>query len=1506
MLNYHKNGLYDPNFEHDACGVGLAANITGDRTHQIVNNGLEILDNLAHRGACGCDPLTGDGAGILIQKPHDFFVRECKKYNIDLPEADKYGVGMVFLPPKSEDQALCIKLIEDIITEEGQYLIGWRDVPTNDSEIGYIARNSQPSIKQVFIRRSDNITNETDLERKLYIIRKVIENRSADLSEEVQSHLYIASLSSNRIVYKGLLVSTQLRGFYPDLSDLAMTSAFAIVHSRFSTNTMGSWRLAHPYRLVCHNGEINTVRGNINWMTARESMFSSEFFGDDINKLFPIITPGASDTASFDNTLELLLATGRSLPHALMMMIPEATGENVEMPLEKKHFYDYHSCLMEPWDGPALIAATDGTSIGVVLDRNGLRPFRYVVTKDNLLVMASEVGVLDIPPEDIVIKDRIRPGRMFLLDTKEARIIEDEELKTTLANKQPYGTWLKANSLNIEDLPDITTTTSKSKDLNALQKTFGYTLEDMQIILDPMALNGSEPIGSMGNDTPLAVLSDKTQLMFNYFKQLFAQVSNPPLDAIREELVTSLEAFIGSEQNLFEETPEHCKQLRLHQPILTNDELNKIKHMPDNLMKVSTCSTLFDTTSGSGSLEIAVKQLCDDASDAVDAGNTIIILSDLGVNDRFAPIPSLLATSAVHHHLIRQGKRTKVGLVVESGEPREVMHFALLIGYGAGAINPYLALDTLDENISDGTLLGAVDVYTGQKNFIKAIGKGVLKIMSKMGISTVQSYRGAQIFEAIGLNQNLIDKYFTWTPSRVGGIDISHIEIDSRLRHESAYIHSPVLGTLELDQGGIYQWRRDGEYHMYNPESISLLQQSTRTNDYDTYRKFATAIDQQDRQAKTLRGLMEFKSDTEPISIDEVEPVSEIVKRFATGAISLGAISREAHETLAIAANRIGAKSNTGEGGEDPVRFTLDSNGDSRNSAIKQVASGRFGVTTNYLVNATDLQIKMAQGSKPGEGGQLPGHKVDEYIGKIRHTTPGVELISPPPHHDIYSIEDLAQLIHDLKNVNPKARIHVKLVAEVGVGTIAAGVSKGHADVVLISGDSGGTGASPESSVKHAGLPWELGLAETQQVLLMNDLRGRIVVQTDGQLKTGRDVAIACLLGAEEFGFATGPLVTLGCIMLRKCHLNTCSVGIATQDPELRKKFAGKPEYVINYFYFIAEHLREIMAKLGFKTVNEMVGRMDMLEPNMAVEHWKEKGLDLSPMLTLPDVPQGTSRFCNSEQDHGLENSLDHKLISLSETAIENSSPVTIDLPINNSNRVVGAMLSGRIAEKHGDEGLPEDTITCIFRGSAGQSFGAFLTTGVTLNLLGDANDYFAKGMSGGRIVLRPPQESSFTPEETTIVGNVVLYGATGGKVFINGLAGERFGVRNSGASVVVEGVGDHCCEYMTGGTVVILGDTGRNFAAGMSGGISYVFDESGDFESRCNLDMVGLENLAAEDEIILKKLIQEHKDYTDSANAKSILASWNKMKDKFVKIIPNDYKRVLEERKAEGQVSIG
>ena len=1503
-----KQGLYDPQFERDACGVGVVANIAGVKSNDIVKNGLEVLVNLSHRGARGADPETGDGAGLLLQMPHQLFARECTKLGFTLPEPGEYGVAMVFLPMEAAQRKWCEDLFEEIVAEEGQTVLGWRDVPVDNSQIGEGARQVEPCIRQLFIGRGPDVTGAFHLERKLYVIRKRVERAMSESGKPDAESSYVASLSTNRIVYKGLLIAEQLERFYLDLTDPAMESAFAIVHSRFSTNTLGSWKLAHPYRFLCHNGEINTLRGNINWMTARQAMFSSEEFGDDLEKLFPIIpSRGQSDTASIDNALELLLHTGRSLPHSLMMLVPEAWSETTVLPQDKRNFYEYHSSMMEPWDGPALLACTDGRDVAVILDRNGLRPFRYLVTKDQLLVMASEVGVLDVPPEDVAYKGRIQPGRMFLVDTAEERIVDDEEIKAGMAGRRPYGEWLAQNRVVLDDLQEPPSVLEPDfETLNTRQRAFGITQEDLDLLLEPMATASKEAEGSMGTDTPLAVLSDRPQLLFAYFKQLFAQVSNPPLDAIREELVTSLESTIGSEQNLFEETPEHCHQLRLLSPILTDVQLQKVRNVVVGDIRAATLSTLFDVRDGAGSLKRAMDELCSKASQAIEAGATILILSDRGIDADHAPIPSLLAVSGVHHHLIREGTRMKVGLVVESGEPREVTQVALLIGYGAGAVNPYLAFETLADMVSRELLTKETDTQTAEVNYIHAIEKGLLKIMSKMGISTIQSYRGAQIFEAIGLGQDLVDRYFTWTPSRLGGIGIEEVEHEARERHTAAFADVRGNGHLDLEVGGYYQWRRDGEYHSYNPDSISRLQDAVRTNSYASYKEFADFSDGQSMQLSTLRGLLGLRFLDKPIPLDEVEPVKEIVKRFATGAISLGAISREAHETLAIAMNSIGARSNTGEGGEDYRRFKPDPDGRSRNSAAKQVASGRFGVTTNYLVNATDLQIKMAQGSKPGEGGRLPGYKVDEYIGWVRHTMPGVELISPPPHHDIYSIEDLAQLIHDLKNANPQARIHVKLVAEVGVGIIAAGVAKGHGDVVLISGDGGGTGSSPQSSIKHAGLPWELGLAETQQVLVMNDLRSRIVVQTDGQLKTGRDVAIACLLGAEEFGFSTAPLISLGCIMLRKCHLNTCSVGIATQDPVLRKQFTGQPEHVVNYFFFVAEHLREIMANLGFRTVNEMVGRMDRLEPVKAIEHWKAKGIDLTPLLQISEMPESVGRYCQMEQDHGLEGALDHKLIELAKDALERREPVEIELPIRNRNRTVCTMLSGEIAKRYGEEGLPDSTIRCTFRGSAGQSFGAFLAKGLDMTVEGDANDYFAKGISGGRIVIYPPKGSTFLPEENFIVGNVVLYGATGGKVFIRGLAGERFSVRNSGAHTVVEGVGDHGCEYMTGGVTVILGRTGRNFAAGMSGGIAFILDEDRSFHQHYNPEMVDLEQVVeANDIATLKGLIEEHRRLTGSSVAARVLDAWDSYLPRFVKIMPRDYRRVLAERSAQGELAL-
>jgi glutamate synthase domain-containing protein 2/glutamate synthase domain-containing protein 1/glutamate synthase domain-containing protein 3 len=1481
----------------------MVANIKGERSHKIIEQGLEILINLGHRGARGADPRTGDGAGILIQMPHEFFQREVLQHDVELPHRGEYGVGMVFLPQEPGQRHRCETIIEQSTAEEGMTFLGWRDVPVNPDAIGVLAVQAMPRIRQFFVQRPKDVHDEFHFELKLFVLRKVVFNKIMATDMQDKDDFYVCSLSSRTIVYKGLLVADQIELFYHDLSHESMVSAFALVHSRFSTNTLGTWKLAHPYRFVIHNGEINTLRGNINWMAARETMFASPELGEDMQKLLPIIAAsGQSDTASFDNALELLLATGRSLPHALMMLIPEAWSDLITMDPAKRAFYEYHSCLTEAWDGPALIIATDGTRVCAVLDRNGLRPCRYLVTTDGLLVMASETGVLKVPPENVVFKRRIQPGRMFLLDTKEGRLIDDAEIKQSLAGRQPYEQWLLEQRVVLGDQPEPRHVDGfDGETLIARQKAMGYTNEDIDMILEPMGSNGAEPVGSMGNDTPIAVLSDMNPLLFNYFKQLFAQVSNPPLDAIREELVTSLEISLGPELNLFEETPEHAHQLRLKEPFLTNREVAQIKEFNAGKLRPRVLSTLFEASKPEGAMRDAVARLCAEATRAVEDGVALLVLSDRGLNEEHAAIPALLATAAVHHHLIRQGTRTRVGIVVESAEPREVHHFAALIGYGAGAVNPYLALETLNDLCSRDLMTRPVDYKTAEKNYIKALHKGVLKVMSKMGISTLQSYRGAQIFEAVGLNQEFVDQYFTWTPSRIGGIGISELEAETRARHRHAFPERVVAGNLDLKPGGYYQWRRDGEYHMYNPDTISLLQHSTRSGSFESFQQFTKLIDEENRRLCTIRGLLEFKP-ASAIPIDEVEPAKEIVKRFATGAASLGSISREAHETMAIAMNRIGARSNTGEGGEDYHRYTPDGNGDSRQSAIKQVASGRFGVTANYLAHASDLQIKMAQGSKPGEGGQLPGHKVDEYIGWVRHTTPGVELISPPPHHDIYSIEDLGQLIHDLKNSNPKARIHVKLVSEFGVGTIAAGVSKGHGDVVLISGDSGGTGASPESSIKNAGLPWELGVAETQQVLVLNDLRGRIVVQTDGQLKTGRDVAIACLLGAEEFGFATAPLVVMGCIMLRKCHLNTCSVGIATQDPELRARFAGQAEHVINYFFFVAEELRAIMAQLGFRTVNEMVGRVDMLDGRQAIEHWKARGLDFSALLHKPHVPSGVATYQCELQDHSIDKALDHRIMELARPALENKQPVSFELEIHNSNRTVGAMLSNQVAGRYGEDGLPDGTIQIKFHGSAGQSFAAFLARGITMTVEGDANDYFCKGLSGGTVIITPPAVSTFKPEENILVGNVVLYGATDGKAFIRGVAGERFAVRNSGAQAVVEGVGDHGCEYMTGGRVVVLGPTGRNFAAGMSGGEAYVLDEAGAFRSLCNQEMVDLESVESkEDRAALQSLLQEHREATGSVNASRVLENWGAMLPKFVKVMPRDYKRVLAERQARG-----
>jgi glutamate synthase domain-containing protein 2/glutamate synthase domain-containing protein 1/glutamate synthase domain-containing protein 3 len=1492
-------GLYHPSHEHDACGIGFVAHIKGQKSHDIIEKGIQILINLTHRGACGCDPETGDGAGILIQIPHTFFARESRRLGFTLPPPGEYGVGMVFLPVERHQRLQTEGILERIVKEEGLTLLGWRDTPIQGSAIGRVARASQPYIEQIFVARAPGMDTD-QLERRLYVVRKRAEIEVAGSDMADSGMFCIPSLSARTIVYKGLLLAPQIANFYSELSDPDVTSALCLVHQRFSTNTFPTWQLAHPFRYVAHNGEINTVKGNINWMHARQSVLESELFGDDLKKLFPIIQPNGSDSAAFDNALELLVQAGRSLPHAMAMLIPEAWDGNPHMDERKRAFYEYHCSLMEPWDGPAAITFTDGRVIGATLDRNGLRPARYKVTKDGLVVLSSETGVLPVRPEDVEMKGRLQPGKMFLVDLEQGRIVSDKEIKEQLASRNPYGEWLAQNQITLDTLGEPARVHgSDHATLTARQRAFGYTDEDLRFLMTPMAVNGEEPIGSMGTDTPLACLSDKPQPLFNYFKQLFAQVTNPPIDPIREEMVMSLVSYIGKERNILSETAKHCHTLKLPHPIVTNRDLEKLRRVSQGDFLATTLPALFPVADGEKGLEIALSGVCRRASLAIQSGYTILILSDRGVDAEYAPIPSLLAMTALHNHLVREGSRTQVALIIESGEPREVMHYALLIGYGASAINPYLAIETLEDLARRGNLPEGFTFEKALYQYVKAVNKGLLKVFSKMGISTLQSYRGAQVFEAIGLNKDLIDKYFTGTASRIEGVGLDVLAREAAMKHELAFQPLMELDT-ELPVGGSYAYRVRGEYHLVNPATVGKMQQAVRQNSFQTFKEYTDLIDEQSRHLCTLRGLFEFKTGT-PVPIDDVEPASEIVKRFATGAMSFGSISKEAHETLAIAMNRIGGRSNTGEGGEDEERFKRDANGDLRRSSIKQVASGRFGVTANYLVNADDLQIKMAQGAKPGEGGQLPGHKVDEIIAKVRHSVPGVGLISPPPHHDIYSIEDLAQLIYDLKNVNPKARISVKLVAEVGVGTVAAGVSKAHADVVLISGHDGGTGASPLTSLKHAGAPWELGLAETQQVLVMNDLRSRITVQTDGKLQTGRDVAIAALLGAEEFGFSTMPLVAMGCIMMRKCHLNTCPVGIATQDPVLRAKFTGQPEHVINFFFFIAEQVRQIMAQLGFRRMDEMIGRVDMIEARPALEHWKARGLDFSAILYNPPVPSRVGRRCTIGQDHGLDQALDYMLIDHAREAIDHLTPIEIKLPIRNVHRTVGAMLSGEIARKYGSAGLPENTIKFRFTGSAGQSFGAFLARGVTLELEGDANDYVGKGLSGGRIIVYPPHASTFVPEDNILIGNVVLYGATSGEAFFNGKAGERFAVRNSGATAVVEGLGDHGCEYMTNGLVIVLGKTGRNFAAGMSGGFAYVLDESGGFQRyRCNKASVDLEPVSgAADEQMLRNWIFRHLEETGSPRAKRVLENWAELLPKFVKVFPHEFKRVMLKRAA-------
>jgi len=1481
-------GLYDPAFEHDACGVSFVVDMKGRRSHDIVLTGVGALCNLEHRGATGSEVNTGDGAGILIQIP-DAFYRDVAGF--DLPPLGQYATGIAFLPRHPDQTTAAMNAVAKIADSEGLAVVGWRGVPTDDSMIGATALAAEPSFRQVFLAGTNGDTglDGIDLERRAFVTRKRIEH-------EVEG-VYFPSLSCRTIVYKGMLTTPQLALFYPDLADERVTSALALVHSRFSTNTFPSWPLAHPYRYIAHNGEINTVQGNRNWIRAREALLRSDVLPGDLERIFPICTPGASDSASFDEVLELLHLAGRPLPHAVLMMIPEAWENHTTMDRARRDFYRFHATMMEPWDGPASVAFTDGTVIGAVLDRNGLRPSRYWVTDDDRVIMASEVGVVDVDPARVVAKGRLQPGRMFLVDTSLGRIVGDDEIKAELAAEHQYGDWLAAGLVHLDDLPPRDMLTPQHGSVITQQRVFGWTNEDMEILVAPMARTGAEPLGSMGTDTPVAVLSKRPRLLFDYFQQLFAQVTNPPLDAIREELVTSLGASVGPERNLLEPAPESCRQITLPFPIISNEDLAKLLyiHEPGGAegFRAFAIDGLFTVADGGAGLQRALDEVCASVSAAIAEGRNLIILSDRNSNAELAPIPSLLLTSAVHHHLVREKARTRVGLVVETGDAREVHHMALLMSYGAAAINPYLAFETIGDLISQRAIRG-LSYRKAVRNYIKASGKGVLKIMSKMGISTVASYTGAQVFEAIGLSHEVVDRYFTGTVSRLGGAGLDVLAAEVAARHAFAHQDRPTeTAHRNLWVGGEYQWRREGEYHLFNPETVFKLQHSTRTKRYDVFKEYTRAVNDQSQRLATLRGLFAFQPRT-AIPIEEVEPVEEIVKRFSTGAMSYGSISAEAHETLAIAMNRLGGKSNTGEGGEDAERWIPDPNGDSRRSAIKQVASGRFGVTSEYLVNADDLQIKMAQGAKPGEGGQLPGHKVYPWIAKTRHSTPGVGLISPPPHHDIYSIEDLKQLIHDLKNANNRARINVKLVAEVGVGTVAAGVSKAKADVVLISGHDGGTGASPLNSLKHAGAPWELGLAETQQTLLLNGLRDRIVVQTDGQLKTGRDVIIAALLGAEEFGFATAPLVVSGCIMMRVCHLDTCPVGVATQNPELRKKFSGKPEFVVNFFEFIAEEVRELLAELGFRSMAEAIGHAEVIDVSRAIEHWKASGLDLTPILMMPELPDDAPRHRTTVQDHGLEKALDNELIRLAAPALADAHRVSIEMPIHNVNRTVGTMLGAEVTRRYGGEGLPDGTIDITLTGSAGQSLAAFLPRGITVRLFGDTNDYAAKGLSGGRLIVRPPAQThpDFVAERNIIAGNVLLYGATSGEAHFRGVVGERFCVRNSGATAVVEGVGDHGCEYMTGGRVVVLGPTGRNFGAGMSGGVAFLHDPDGTAATRVNTEMVDLDPLDAEDLAWLETIVTRHRDETGSEVAARLLADWQSQS--WIKIFPKDYKRVL------------
>ncbi|MGO4526051.1 glutamate synthase large subunit [Microvirga sp. 2MCAF35] len=1525
-------GLYDPSNEQDSCGVGFIADMKNRKSHAIVEQGLSILHNLDHRGAVGADPKMGDGCGILVQIPHKFFAAECAKVGIWLPEEGQYGVGHLFMPRDPEGFKLVEEIVTKAITDEGLQVLGWRDVPVDSSDLGESVKATEPQHRQIFVGKGKGMDDAETFERRLFIARKVISNAVYDMKDARTAGYYPVSLSSRTIVYKGMVLVTQLRDYYLDLQDERFESAIALVHQRFATNTFPTWQLAHPYRMVAHNGEINTLRGNVNWMAARQASVDSELFGNDISKLWPISYEGQSDTACFDNALEFLVRGGYSLSHAMMMLIPEAWAGNPLMNDDRRAFYEYHAALMEPWDGPAAVCFTDGKQIGATLDRNGLRPARYLVTDDGLVVLASEMGVLPIPEEKIVEKWRLQPGKMLLIDLEEGRIVSDDEIKQQLSNAHPYKEWLKRTQIVLEDLKPVQARESRT-DVSLLdrQQAFGYTAEDLKLLMQPMAVTGQEAVGSMGSDTPISALSDKAKLLYTYFKQNFAQVTNPPIDPIREELVMSLVSFIGPRPNILDlEGTSRRKRLEVRQPILTNEDLEKIRcigHFEDRF-DTKTLDITYDAELGAAALDGALDRLCDRAEAAVHGGYNIIILTDRMVGPDRIPIPALLATAAVHNYLIRKGLRTSVGLVVESGEPREIHHFACLAGYGAEAINPYLAFETIAAMLEAGELPEEVDADEAIKRYIKSIGKGLLKVMSKMGISTYQSYCGAQIFDAVGLRSDFVSRDFFGTATTIEGIGMDEVAEENVRRHRDAFGDAPIYRNA-LDVGGEYAYRQRGEVHAWNPDTVATLQHAVRLNAQDRYREYARLVNEQDNELKTIRGLFRIKMADEtgraPVALSAVEPAQDIVKRFATGAMSFGSISKEAHETLALAMNAIGGKSNTGEGGEEPERFRPLSDGRSKRSAIKQVASGRFGVTTEYLVNADMMQIKVAQGAKPGEGGQLPGHKVDVKIARVRHSTPGVGLISPPPHHDIYSIEDLAQLIFDLKNVNPSADVSVKLVAEVGVGTVAAGVAKARADHITISGFEGGTGASPLTSLKHAGSPWEIGLAETQQTLVLNRLRGRVALQADGGLRTGRDVVIAALLGADEYGFSTAPLIAAGCIMMRKCHLNTCPVGVATQDPVLRKRFKGLPEHVINYFFFVAEEVRELMAEMGFTSIDEMIGQSDLLDKNAAIDHWKAKGLDFTKLFHKPDVPAGVAIRHRERQVHPIATVLDREFIAQAGPALENGEAVVIESRVKSSDRTVGAMLSGEVAKRYGHEGLPDDTITVKLKGTAGQSFGAWLAAGVTLNLEGEANDYVGKGLSGGKIIIAPSPGSKALPENSIVVGNTVMYGAIAGEAYFRGVAGERFAVRNSGAIAVVEGTGDHGCEYMTGGLVVVLGQTGRNFAAGMSGGIAYVLDEDGTFGKRCNLSMVDLEpveeeedlmrrlhhhggdletkgridimaNMSGPDEERLMQLITNHHTYTGSTRAKEILDNWTTYRTKFVKVMPVEYRRALQE----------